>query len=102
MTEILPSGPTAHVDTFCRDSLPPSEHMPHMDYGVLPELAAYPSRINAAAELLDKRVAAGDGDRPVFHVHGGQWPYRPPLEAPDRIAPVPGADPAVVPGNRAL
>jgi 2-aminobenzoate-CoA ligase len=102
MTEILPSGPTAHVDTFCRDSLPPSEHMPHMDYGVLPELAAYPSRINAAAELLDKRVAAGDGDRPVFHVHGGHWTYRQLLETANRIARVLVEDLGVVPGNRVL
>ncbi|HET9212000.1 MAG TPA: AMP-binding protein [Thermoanaerobaculia bacterium] len=102
MDEILPSGPTAHVDTFCRDSLPPPENWPHMDYGVLPELAAYPSRINAATELLDKRVAAGDGDRPVFHVHGGHWTYRQLLETANRIAHVLVEDLGVVPGNRVL
>jgi 2-aminobenzoate-CoA ligase len=102
MAEMLPSGPTAHVDTFCRDSLPPPEHMPHMDYGVLPELAAYPSRVNAATELLDKRVAAGDGGRPVFHVHGGHWTYRQLLETANRIAHVLVEDLGVVPGNRVL
>src|SRR3954447_21737277 len=102
MAEMLPSGPTVHVDTFCRDSLPPPEHMPHMDYGVLPELAAYPSRVNAATELLDKRVAAGDGDRPVFHVHGGHWTYRQLLETANRIARVLVEDLGVVPGNRVL
>src|SRR5436305_5802794 len=102
MTEILPSGPTAHVDTFCRDSLPPPGHMPHMDYGVLPELAAYPSHINAATELLDKRVAAGDGDRPVLHFHGGRWTYRQLLETANRIAHVLVEDLGVVPGNRVL
>ena len=102
MTEILPSGPTAHVDTFCREALPPPGHMPHMDYGVLPELAAYPSHINAATELLDKRVAAGDGDRPVLHFHGGRWTYRQLLETANRIAHVLVEDLGVVPGNRVL
>jgi 2-aminobenzoate-CoA ligase len=102
MTEILPSGPTAHVDTFCRDSLPLPEHMPQMDYGVLPELAAYPSRINAAVELLDKRVAAGDGDRPALHFPGGRWTYRQLLETANRIAHVLVEDLGVVPGNRVL
>src|SRR3954452_2612681 len=102
MAEVLPSGPPAHVDTFCRDSLPPPEHMPHMDYGVLPELAAYPSRVNAATELLDKRVAGGDGGRPAFHVHDGHWTYRQLLETANRIAHVLVEDLGVVPGNRVL
>ena len=102
MTDILPSGPTAHVDTFCREALPPPEHMPAMDYGVLPELAAYPSRINAAVELLDKRVAASDGDRPVLHFPGGHWTYRQLLETANRIAHVLVEDLGVVPGNRVL
>ncbi|HEY3569605.1 MAG TPA: AMP-binding protein [Thermoanaerobaculia bacterium] len=102
MDEFLPSGPTAHVDTFCRDSLPPPEYWPHMDYGVLPELAAYPSRINAATELLDKQVAAGGGDRPVLHFQGEHWTYRQLLETANRIAHVLVEDLGVVPGNRVL
>ncbi len=105
MTEMIemksPSGPTAHVDTFCRDSLPPPELMPRMDYGALPELA-YPSRLNAAAELLDKRIAAGDGDRTVFHTRDGHWTYRQLLETANRIAHVLVEDLGVVPGNRVL
>ena len=97
----LPSAPSAHVDTFCRDSLPPPELMPHMDYGVLPELA-YPSRLNAAAELLDRRIAAGDGERTVFHFYGGRWTYRHLLETANRIAHVLVDDLGIVPGNRVL
>src|SRR4029077_16189586 len=97
----LPSGPTAHVDTFCRDALPPPELMPHMDYSVLPELA-YPDRLNAAAELLDQRIAAGDGDRTVFHVDGGHWTYRQLFETANRIAHVLVEDLGIVPGNRVL
>jgi 2-aminobenzoate-CoA ligase len=99
--ETLPSAPSAHVDTFCRDSLPPPELMPHMDYSVLPELA-YPSRLNAAAELLDRRIAAGDGERTVFHFYGGRWTYRQLLETANRIAHVLVEDLGVVPGNRVL
>ncbi|HEY0557862.1 MAG TPA: AMP-binding protein, partial [Thermoanaerobaculia bacterium] len=98
---LLPSGPTAHVDTFCRDSLPPPELMPHMDYSVLPELA-YPGRLNAAAELLDRRIAAGDGDRTVFHFPGGTWTYRQLFETANRIAHVLVDDLGIVPGNRVL
>jgi 2-aminobenzoate-CoA ligase len=101
MAEMLPSGPTAHVDTFCREALPPPELMPRMDYGVLPELA-YPARMNAAAELLDQRVAAGDGGRTVFHTHGGRWTYRQLLETANRIAHVLVEDLGVVPGHRVL
>jgi 2-aminobenzoate-CoA ligase len=97
----LPSGPSAHVDTFCRDSLPPPELMPHMDYSVLPELA-YPDRINAAAELLDRRIAAGDGDRTVFHFPDGRWTYAQLLETANRIAHVLVEDLGLVPGNRVL
>jgi 2-aminobenzoate-CoA ligase len=97
----LPSGPTAHVDTFCRDALPPPELMPDMRYDSLPELA-YPDRLNAAAELLDQRIAAGDGDRTVFHVDGGHWTYRQLFETANRIAHVLVEDLGVVPGNRVL
>jgi 2-aminobenzoate-CoA ligase len=98
---LLPSGPTAHVDTFCRDSLPPPELMPHMDYSVLPELA-YPDRLNAAVELLDQRIAAGDGDRTVFHFQDGPWTYRQLFETANRIAHVLVEDLGIVPGNRVL
>ncbi len=94
--------PSAHVDTFCRDSLPPRELWPDMPYDGLPELTAYPSRLNCAAELLDRLVEAGHGDRTVFHFHGGHWTYRQLLETANRIAHVLVDDLGVVPGNRVL
>jgi 2-aminobenzoate-CoA ligase len=54
--------PSAHVDTFARDNLPPRAQWPDFLFG-LPELN-YPDRINCAVELLDRRIEAGDGDRP--------------------------------------
>ena len=35
--------PSGHVDTFCRDSLPPRDLWPEMRYDRIPELA-YPAR----------------------------------------------------------
>jgi 2-aminobenzoate-CoA ligase len=101
MNPKLPSGATAHVDTFCREALPPPELTPDMRYDTLPELA-YPDRINAAVELLDRRVAAGDGDRIVFHSPDGTWTYAQLLETANRIAHVLVKDLGIVPGNRVL
>ena len=96
-----PAGPTGHVDTFCRDNLPPRELWPVMDFGTLPELD-YPSRLNCATELLDRMVEAGHGDRTVFIFPGGRWTYRDLLEMSNRIAHVLVDDLGVVPGNRVL
>ncbi|MEA2559404.1 MAG: 2-aminobenzoate-CoA ligase [Acidobacteriota bacterium] len=97
----LPGGATAHVDTFGRELLPPPELLPEMDYSGIPELA-YPDRINCAAELLDTRIAAGDGDRIAFHFPGGRWTYRELTETANRIAHVLVEDLGLVPGNRVL
>jgi 2-aminobenzoate-CoA ligase len=93
---------SAHVDTFCRDNLPPRELWPDMDYTRLPELAAYPPRLNCAAELLDKAVEKGWGERTVLHYPGGKWTYRQLLETANKIAHVLVEDLGVVPGNRVL
>src|SRR4030095_3807389 len=50
-------APTAHVDTFARDRLPPRALWPEMGCPNLPELESYPDRLNAAAALLDAAVA---------------------------------------------
>jgi len=96
-----PTGKSAHVDTFCREQLPPAELWPRMDYNSLPELA-YPGRLNCATELLDRMVDAGYGDRSVFLFPGGRWTYRDLLEMSNRIAHVLVEDLRVVPGNRIL
>jgi 2-aminobenzoate-CoA ligase len=95
------SEPTGHVDSFCRESLPPRELWPAMRYDGVPELA-YPARLNCAAELLDAMVARGHGDRTVFHLSGGRWTYHQLLETANRIAHVLVDDLGVVPGNRVL
>ena len=93
--------PTGHVDTFCADHLPPRELWPVRDWGGVPGLA-YPPRLNAAAELLDRMVEAGHGDRPVLRWPGGTWTYRELLETANRVAHVLVEDLGLVPGNRVL
>ena len=92
---------SAHRDPFCRAALPPRELWPEMRYDTLPELA-YPARLNSAAELLDRRVAEGDGERIAIHYPGGRWTYRQLLATSNRIAHALVDDLGVVPGNRVL
>jgi 2-aminobenzoate-CoA ligase len=94
--------PSGHVDTFCRDSLPPAELWPAMRYDTLPELAAYPPRLNCAAELLDRVVERGDGGRTVFHTADGRWTYADLQRTANRLAHVLVDDLGLVPGNRVL
>ena len=89
---------TAHVDTFARRALPPRELWPELPPGQL----RYPERLNCAAELLDRQVSNGNGDRIALRFHGGRWTYRELLEHANRIARVLAEDLGVVPGNRVL
>jgi 2-aminobenzoate-CoA ligase len=92
---------SAHVDSFARDHLPPPELWPTLDYSGLPELA-YPPRLNCAAELLDRMVEAGHGERTAILAPGTRWSYRELLETANRIAGVLRDDLGLVPGNRVL
>ena len=97
-----PGGvPSAHVDGFSREMLPPPELWPVMDYGGIPELA-YPDRMNCATELLDRALERGWGDRVAFRSPTTAWTYRELLEISNRIAHVLVDDLGVVPGNRVL
>jgi 2-aminobenzoate-CoA ligase len=95
---------TAHVDTFARDNLPAPGELPEFLFE-LPELR-YPARLNCAAELLDKMVAGGHGDRLMLHamIEGRKYActYRQLLARANRIARVLVEDLKLVPGNRVL
>jgi 2-aminobenzoate-CoA ligase len=93
--------PSAHSDSFARDHLPPRARWPEMDYAALPELA-YPKRLNAAVELLDRMVERGFGDNPCIRWPGGFWTYAELLDKANRIANVLVAEMGLVPGNRVL
>jgi 2-aminobenzoate-CoA ligase len=92
---------TGHVDTFCADHLPPRELWPVRDWSGIPELS-YPLRLNCTAELLDRAVERGDGDRVALRSPTEQWTYRELLERANRIAHVLVDDLGLVPGNRVL
>ena len=52
--------PSAHIDTFARDHLPPADQQPEFLFE-LPELQ-FPAQLNCAVELLDQPIAQGRGD----------------------------------------
>jgi 2-aminobenzoate-CoA ligase len=91
---------TAHVDRFAADHLPAAEDQPEFLFD-RPELQ-FPSQLNCAVELLDARVAAGDGDRPCLIAPGIRWSYRELQQRVDAIAHVLVQELGVVPGNRVL
>jgi 2-aminobenzoate-CoA ligase len=92
--------PSAHLDCFARDNLPPRALWPEMACA-LPEIA-YPKRLNAAVELLDRMVERGFADRPCIRWPGGSWTYAELLDRANRIANVLVGELGLVPGNRVL
>ncbi len=98
-TAAAPAAPSAHVDTFARDRLPPRELWPRIDLSGVPE---YPARLNAAVELVDRWVEAGQGGRTAIRWPGGSWTYRELAAESNRVAAVLRDDLRLVPGNRVL
>jgi len=94
-------SPTAHLDTFARDNLPPRDSWPELVFD-LPELR-YPDRMNCATELLDRAVERGWGARTaILSTTGVRWSYAELLSEANRIAHVLVEDMGLVPGNRVL
>ncbi|HZX28557.1 MAG TPA: AMP-binding protein, partial [Telluria sp.] len=93
-------SPSAHQDTFARDHLPPFDQWPEFLFD-LPELQ-YPARLNCAAELLDRALAAGWGERTAVVGEGVRWTYADLARQVDRIAHVLHEDMGLVSGNRVL
>src|SRR5215469_11892616 len=93
-------SPSAHVDTFCRDRLPPDELWPELRFS-LPALR-YPERLNAAAVLLDATADARGGDRPCLLSEDATWSYADVRRISNQVARVLAEDLGVVPGNRVL
>ncbi|MBM3564979.1 MAG: benzoate-CoA ligase family protein [Alphaproteobacteria bacterium] len=89
-------------DTFVLDNLPRRDLWPDMDFGGLPDLAAYPARLNCAVEFIDRAVAAGHADRPALRFGDAIWTYAELMDKVGRIARVLAEDMGVRPGNRVL
>jgi len=92
-------SPSAHLDTFCRDNLPPEHLWPTLEF-TLPELQ-YPERLNCASALLDE-VAARGPDRPCLLSPTEQLNYGELLRRANQVAQVLTEDYHLVPGQRVL
>jgi 2-aminobenzoate-CoA ligase len=97
-------APSAHVDHWPRQQLPPAEEWPVLR---LDGRYAYPEQRNAAVELLDRAVEDGHGDAIALITPDGDggWTettYRELAAQVDALAHVLTTDLALVPGNRVL
>ncbi len=91
-------GPTAHVDTFARDHLPPAELWPD-----LPQTGFdYPGHLNAAVELTDRMVEKGFGDHVALIGNGRARTYKELSDWTNRLAQALVNDFGVKPGNRVM
>src|SRR5690349_7562251 len=98
-------SPSAHLDTFCRDRLPPPDQWPGFRFD-RPELA-YAERLNCAAELLDATAARYGADRPCLLSagEGGRaetWTYGETVRRTNQLAQVLTEDFGLRPRNRVL
>src|SRR5215831_5904426 len=93
-------GPSAHVDTFARDNLPPAEQWPDLLLDA-PQLH-YPDYLNAAVELTDRMVEKGFGDNTALIGNGRRRTYKELTDWSNRLAHALVEDFGVKPGNRVL
>jgi len=93
-------SPTAHVDTFCRDNLPPEADWPEFRFD-LPELR-YTDRLNCATALLDDAVDKWGPDRRCLLTPTDEWSYGYLLATANQVANVLVDDFAIAPGQRVM
>lgn len=91
-------GPTAHVDTFTRDNLPPQEQWPDF----LLDGFDYPEYLNAGVELTDRQVERGLGDHIALIGNGRRRTYKELSDWTNRLAHALIENYGVKPGNRVL
>lgn len=94
-------SPSAYLDTFARDHLPPADQWPVLEFTTA-ELQ-YPQRLNAAVELIDVPVARFGPDRPALRTPDGEvWTYGELQHRANQVAQVLVEDLGLVPGNRVV
>ncbi|MGZ5837240.1 MAG: AMP-binding protein [Xanthobacteraceae bacterium] len=93
-------GPSAHVDTFTRDNLPPADQWPDLLLD-RPEFQ-YPDYLNAGVELTDKMVERGFGDHTALIGNGRRRTYKELADWSNRLANALVENYGVKPGNRVL
>src|SRR4029453_6574476 len=93
-------APSAHVDTFTRDNLPPFDQWPDLLLD-RPEFQ-YPERLNAAVELTDRLVEQGFSDRVALIGNGRRRTYKELTDWSNRVAHALVENYGLKPGNRIL
>ncbi len=91
-------GKSAHLDTFSRDNLPPTDQWPDL----LLKRFDYPDRLNVAVELTDKMVEKSFGDHTALIGNGRRRTYKELTDWTNRLAHVLVEELGVKPGNRVL
>ena len=91
-------GPSAHIDTFTRDNLPPRDQWPDF----LLAGFDYPDRLNAGVELTDRLVELGFGDHTALIGNGRRRTYKELSDWTNRLAHALVENYGVKPGNRVL
>lgn len=91
-------GPSAHVDTFSRDNLPPQDQWPEFATSGFD----YPDFLNVGVALTDEMVAKGFGDHTALIGNGRRRTYKEMSDWTNRLAHVLVEDLGVKPGNRVL
>lgn len=92
--------PSAQVDRFVHDRLPPREQWPELRYD-LPELQQLPEGLNAVQALFDRAFANGHADRPFLRSDERTLSYTQARAEVNRIANV-LTEMGLQPGNRVL
>jgi 2-aminobenzoate-CoA ligase len=94
-------APSAHVDTFCRDNLPPQDLWPEFLF-TIPDVQ-YPERLNAGVELLDATIERfGPARRCLLTPDGQTWTYGDLLRRANQVAGYLVDECGIVPGNRIM
>jgi 2-aminobenzoate-CoA ligase len=93
-------GPSAHVDTFARDNLPPFAQWPDLLLD-RPEFQ-YPERLNIGVELTDRMVEKGFGDHTALIGNGRRRTYKELADWSNRLAHALVENYGVKPGHRVL
>jgi 2-aminobenzoate-CoA ligase len=94
-------SPSAHVDTFARDHLPPAGLWPTLEFTT--DELQYPDRLNAGVELVDVPARRVGDDAPALRTPDGTtWTYGELRRRSDQVAQVLVEELGLVPGNRVL
>jgi 2-aminobenzoate-CoA ligase len=94
-------SPSAHVDTFTRDHLPPAHLWPVIEFTT--QELAYPDRLNAAAGLVDAHADSPAAGRPALRAPGGEtWTYAELRARANQVAQMLTKDLDLVPGQRVM